>query len=228
MTLFFSDKIDHKHIFLDGDELIHCVKSLRRKSGDLISVIDGKGQLYSCRILSLDKKELKAEIVDTQQFERKSFLQIAIAPTKNPSRIETFVEKATEIGVHSIHFINYQYGERPRIKLDRLKRIAISALKQSKQYHLPHLYELSSLSACFEKNLPVIKCFGDLGPEKPTFSQYIKGESELIVFIGPEGHFHKTELDLFAENQVQAVSLGDTTLRVETAGIVTAAIYSSR
>ena len=160
MELFFSKDIDGKICRLDQDESVHCVKVLRHREGDEIHVIDGEGTLYRCRLLDASPKGAEAEIVGVEPDwgAHPYFLQMAVCPTKNADRYEWFAEKATELGVDVITPTIGDHSERKVFKTDRLRRILLSATKQSLKGAVPQVDEAVNLS-------DFIRSFSDVDPE---------------------------------------------------------------
>lgn len=143
MELFFSREIDGSICRLDADESAHCVKVLRHREGDDIHVIDGEGTLYTCCILSASPKEVEAQVtgVERDWGSHPYRLRMAVCPTKNTDRYEWFAEKATELGVDVITPVIGDHSERKVFKTDRLKRILLSASKQSLKGAVPQVDE---------------------------------------------------------------------------------------
>ena len=132
--------LDRDTITLTGDEAQHCTKVLRKRMGEDIYVTDGEGALHTCKIIEISKTECTAEILSTMlQTKRLYDLTISICPTKKQSRIEWFLEKAVEIGVSRIILTQTQRTEKSRFKEDRLHKIVVSAMKQSKNLYLPEV-----------------------------------------------------------------------------------------
>ena len=148
MELFFSRDIDGSVCRLDADESAHCVKVLRHSEGDDINVIDGEGTLYTCRILSASPKEVEAQVtgVERDWGAHPYRLRMAVCPTKNTDRYEWFAEKATEMGLDVITPVIGDHSERKVFKTDRLKRILLSASKQSLKGAVPQVDEPMPLS----------------------------------------------------------------------------------
>ena len=143
MELFFSRDIDGNVCRLDADESAHCVKVLRHREGDDIHVIDGEGTLYTCRILSASPKEVEAQVtgVERDWGSHPYRLRMAVCPTKNTDRYEWFAEKATELGLDVITPVIGDHSERKVFKTERLKRILLSASKQSLKGAVPQVDE---------------------------------------------------------------------------------------
>src|SRR5258706_979806 len=146
MTLFYQPEIPNGLFTLAQDESKHAIRVLRLKSGDSIDITDGKGMFYEAQITNPDLSKCGFEIRTTKVLPQKAFrIHIAIAPTKNTDRIEWFVEKAVELGIDRISFIVCANSERKSMKTDRLGKVAISAMKQSRQAWLPKLTSLLPL-----------------------------------------------------------------------------------
>lgn len=218
-TLFYCPEIGISPI-LPEQESQHCVRVLRMKEGDNLTVTDGTGSFYDCSLLQAHPKQCMLSIL--RQWEeprqRNYTLHIAFAPTKQMDRNEWFVEKATEIGVDCFTPIASSYSERKEIKQERLEKIAVSAMKQSQQAHLPRIDALTRfiglVSQPFNGRKFIAHCYDQ--PKKPLAQTYRKGEHALIL-IGPEGDFSEEEVAQAIANGFEPVSLGDTRLRTETA-----------
>ena len=222
MQLFFSEITDNRVNF-SSDEKKHLTKVLRKKIGDEISVIDGKGYLYMARITSLEKNSSQIEIIKKEEKEKSHdyYLHIAIAPTKNINRFEWFLEKATEIGIDEITPIICQRSERKKININRCKRILISSIKQSLKYHLPKLNEPIDFNDFAKQKLEGDKFIAHcLNKDKIKLDKSIK--NRCTVLIGPEGDFTENEINYALEKSFKATTLGNSRLRTETAGIIAA------
>ena len=220
MQLFFSEITDNRVNF-SSDEKKHLTKVLRKKIGDEISVIDGKGYLYMARITSLEKNSSQIEIIKKEEKEKSHdyYLHIAIAPTKNINRFEWFLEKATEIGIDEITPIICQRSERKKININRCKRILISSIKQSLKYHLPKLNEPIDFNDFAKQKLEGDKFIAHcLNKDKIKLDKSIK--NRCTVLIGPEGDFTENEINYALEKSFKATTLGNSRLRTETAGII--------
>jgi len=232
MELFFSDDICDGRVRLDAEESGHCVRVLRHRPGDEISVIDGRGTLYRCALEIADAKGAAARVVEAQPgFGAHPYhLTMAVCPTKNIDRYEWFVEKATEIGVDVIAPVIGERSERRVLKTDRLRRLALSATKQSLKAAIPTIAEPQSvrdfiLAAPADAIKLICYCFDDV-ERKPV--QQLLPAKEICILIGPEGDFSPEEAALARERGWVPVSLGDSRLRTETAAVVAAtAVYLS-
>lgn len=220
MQLFFSEINDNKVIFSD-DEKKHLTKVLRKQEGDIISVIDGKGYLYSTKINSLDKNSSLVEIIKKEKKKKKHnyHLHIGIAPTKNITRFEWFLEKATEIGIDEITPIICNRSERKKINIQRCNRILISSIKQSLKFYKPKLNVPSNFSDFIKEKLEGDKLIAHcLKTEKNKINK--SNLKKYTILIGPEGDFTENEISLALKNGFKATTLGKSRLRTETAGII--------
>ncbi len=212
-----------ERLLLPEDEAQHAVKVLRLQSGDAVELVDGVGGFYNAIITNPHHKRCEIEITNCQtDYEKRDFyLHIAIAPTKNIERLEWFVEKCTEIGIDEITPVLCRFSERKILKEERLEKIMVSAMKQSKKAYLPKLNPLQSFEKLVKQNFSdkkyIAHCYE--GEKNLLQNLYKKGGSALIL-IGPEGDFSLEEVESAIQNGFQPVSLGKSRLRTETAGVV--------
>ena len=220
---FFSDIIEGNIITLDKAESNHCIKVLRKLNGDKINVVDGTGKLYVGKIINDDKFQCQVEIEEIieKNKNKENYIQVAISPTKNHDRIDWFIEKAVEIGVDEISFIKCERTLRKKIKINRLTRIAITAIKQSLKAQLPKLNDIVTFNEFLNKNQNNIGyiCHLEEGNRTNLFSLGLK-EKKNFILIGPEGDFSSNEIKLARSNNIRSISLGESRLRTETAGVV--------
>lgn len=230
MEVFFSDDICDGRVRLDAEESGHCVRVLRHRPGDEISVIDGRGTLYRCALEIADAKGAEARVIEAQPgFGAHPYhLTMAVCPTKNIDRYEWFVEKSTEIGVDVIAPVIGERSERRVLKTDRLRRLTLSAAKQSLKAAIPTVAEPQSvrdfiLAAPADALKLICYCFDDV--ERKQIQQLLPAR-EICILIGPEGDFSPEEAALARERGWIPVSLGESRLRTETAAVVAAtAVY---
>lgn len=222
MHLFYSTDISENTVRLNNEESKHLAKVLRLNAGENVAVIDGKGKHYNCTVELAHQKSSMLKINETILKNEFFGVEIAAAPTKNLSRWEWFLEKATEIGIDAFHPIITFHSERRVVKRERQERILISAMKQSYKATLPALSDQTTfkkfISQEFEGNKYIAHCYEDLSRESLK-NCHKKGEKALIL-IGPEGDFSKEEVELALENGFTAVSLSPSRLRTETAALV--------
>ncbi|HEV8515949.1 MAG TPA: 16S rRNA (uracil(1498)-N(3))-methyltransferase [Cyclobacteriaceae bacterium] len=221
MNLFYQPGISEGINYLDAEESRHAVRVLRMSEGDQLTLTDGKGFFYSARITKADSKKCQFEILDKKENSKRNFhIHVAIAPTKNADRIEWFVEKATEIGIDEISFILCKNSERKVINADRVEKVAVSAMKQSKQAWLPKLNEIIPFKKIVEAKSDQ-KFIGFVDSTNPLhLKKLAQPNKKYLVLIGPEGDFSMEELELALKNGFEKVSLGTNRLRTETAGLV--------
>lgn len=219
MQLFYQPEIVNGIHHLDVDESRHAIKVLRLKIGQEIHLIDGLGTFYTANITTDNHRKCGFEITEKKaESKRTGYRHIAIAPTKNLDRTEWFVEKAVEIGVDRISFILTKNSERKVLKTERLVKKAISAMKQSIKASLPVIDEMVSLKAFLSTAECKNKFIAYVDFDNPTELKAVVAE-ESLVLIGPEGDFTTDEVELAIDKGFQKVSLGQSRLRTETAGI---------
>ncbi len=222
MQLFYEPNILIQP-YLNEDDSKHCVKVLRNKVGDIINLVDGKGNWVTAKIVNTNFANLKLDIQTIVNEYNKSnyYIHIAIAPTKNTDRIEWFLEKAVEIGVDEITFLQTLKSERKELKLNRLERITISAMKQSKKAYLPKINPLIKLNEFVKtdfSNFEKYVAFVDDENQK-YLNKLSNKSSKYLVVIGPEGDFSNEEISILKKKDFECISLGNSILRTETAGI---------
>ncbi|MEM6360389.1 MAG: 16S rRNA (uracil(1498)-N(3))-methyltransferase [Bacteroidota bacterium] len=220
MLLFYQPDMVNGATYLDREESRHCIKVLRKRQNDPIHITDGQGCLYSGIITNADPARCKFKIDNKKEEKRKDFsVHIAIAPTKNMDRLEWFVEKATEIGIDEITPLKTSNSERTAVKIERLDKKAIAAMKQSLKCRLPKINDISAfedivkLSADF-KSIAYVDASNSV-----MLSQNV-GKGVNYILIGPEGDFTETEVCLAQKLGWSKVSLGQSRLRTETAGLI--------
>ncbi|MEO6304793.1 MAG: 16S rRNA (uracil(1498)-N(3))-methyltransferase [Bacteroidia bacterium] len=207
---------------LTREESWHCAKVLRKKSGEKIQLIDGIGNFYEAILELVSEKKCIAKVISgpVLQPKRNYYLHLAIAPTKQIDRIEWMVEKAVEIGVDEISFINCHNSERTVVKTERINKIVESAVKQSLQAYLPKINELKNFKDILNLDVVDQKLIAHCSDTEKTDIKQIdfKNRSTLIL-IGPEGDFSKDEIASAITNKFKPVSFGNNRLRTETAGL---------
>lgn len=224
MAIFYVPNINSEAV-LPEEESLHAVKVLRLQAGSEIELVDGVGGYYIARITSAHHKRCGFEIVESKQnFGKRNYnLHIAIAPTKSMDRLEWFVEKATEIGVDSITCIVCKHSERKIVKSERLEKIIVSAAKQSKKAYFPVLNELVSFNDLLKtygaEHKFIAHCYED---DKRILQGEVPANSDVLILIGPEGDFSPDEVENAISSGFVPVSLGQSRLRTETAGVVAA------
>jgi 16S rRNA (uracil1498-N3)-methyltransferase len=228
--LFYTTRIENGFAHLDEEESRHLLSVLRRKIGDRLDLTDGRGFFYEAELAEVGKRYALARIVAQRAVlpAHAARLHVAIAPTKNMERFEWFLEKATEIGVGEVTPLLCQRAERDTIRLDRLEKILVSAMKQSLRAQLPKLNELTRFQDFVKKSSAVQKHLAWCSDEPlPHLATQFSPDKNTVVAIGPEGDFSPEEVRLALENGFGGVSLGAARLRTETAGLVAVAWWSS-
>lgn len=223
MQLFYAHIIEESKAFLDPEETRHCTKTLRKNVNDIISFTDGCGGMYVGKIVDFNKKSCTLEIVKTlQTTDKRNFkLHLAIAPTKNISRLEWFLEKTTEFGIDEITFLLCQRSERKNIRLDRLEKVVLSAAKQSLKSIFPKVNDLIKFKDFIPQAKATFKGIAHCNTENlPHLKNVLHQEiQEILLLIGPEGDFSEAEVELATTHGFEEIGLGTSRLRTETAGI---------
>ena len=222
MNLFYTPNINSEIYILDQDESRHCLKVLRLKIGDEIFLTDGKGNLFNCELIDDNPKKCTVRVVDIQkEYEkRKVRIHMAVAPTKNISRFEWFLEKATEIGVDEITPIASEHSERKIIKPERLKKVITAALKQSLKAYHPALNELQKFKDFIDIDFDGEKYIGFCEDNPELLKNVYPKGKDVLILIGPEGDFSNKEIEIAKQKGFIPISLGDSRLRTETAAVV--------
>lgn len=211
---------------LPADEAMHAMRVLRLKGGDELFLMDGVGNFYRAQVTIAATHHCYYEILEVLPQERqwKGRFHLAIAPTKMIDRMEWMVEKATEVGVDEISFLNCAFSERRVVKNPRIEKIIVSAMKQSHKAWKPVLNEMSTFAHFIEQPRSGVKyiahCYDEI-PRVNLFDELRKtpDEMEMTVLIGPEGDFSIDEVRQAVDHGYQSVSLGTSRLRTETAGL---------
>ncbi len=226
MHRFYIPSISGDTCKLSEEESKHCIRVLRLAQNDTVEITDGKGNRFNALIEDAHPKACVLRITEHRKEDAPSWeLLIAIAPTKNIARMEWLVEKLTEIGFTKLIPIECHTSERTVLKTERLKKIAIEAMKQSGRVYLPEIEELTSFedlinkSNLFKGAKFIPHC--NNSDRRTLSSMYKRGENALLL-IGPEGDFTKEEIQLALENGFIPLNLNEHTLRTETAALVAA------
>lgn len=208
---------------LSEEESFHCAKVLRMKAGDPIAVTNGKGKIFQGLLVDGHPKKAVVELTELKEtYDQWPFhLHIAIAPTKNIDRLEWFIEKAVEIGVNEISLFTSFHSERKQLRLDRLEKIMLAAMKQSMKSFLPKINALASFDQLLDRTFngeKFIAYIDDTVVE--LLGNALQAATECTILIGPEGDFSAKEVAQARAKGFKTVSLGAARLRTETAGIV--------
>lgn len=227
MIQFFAPDIASDSVLPEG-ESAHCVKVLRSREGDLVEVIDGRGVAYTCRLVQAHPKHAIVEILERreQPLPWSYELTVAVAPTKHLDRMEWLTEKLTEVGVNRIIPALGDRSERREIKIERLEKTAVSAMKQSLKAVMPQIEPMTSVSriitGCTSAQRFICHCDDAVAPRR-NLARELRAGSDVTVLIGPEGDFSPAEVQLALAHGFVPVTLGDIRLRTETAALFAAA-----
>ena len=213
---------------LPDEETNHALKVLRLKAGDKVFLMDGEGSFHRAEIVDAKSKRCQYRIVESlpQQKTWTNKLHLAIAPTKMMERMEWLAEKATEVGFDELSFLRCTFSERKVIRKDRIDKIVVSAMKQSRKPWRPVVNEIVSfkkfLAEDFSGKRYIAHCYDEI--ERKNFFDILSTEKfdkdeEITVLIGPEGDFSIDEVKQAVSNGYVSVSLGESRLRTETAGL---------
>lgn len=228
MDIFFCKNINNSVIQLDETESIHCIRSLRHRTGDHVAVVNGAGDYYETEIVETGKKNATLSIIrHISAYKQRPYkLHIAIAPMKQIDRFEWFLEKSTEMGIDTIIPLICKRSERTHIRLDRLQQLLVTTMKQSQQAYLPELTEPVAykhfLNHSLKEQYTGCECFFgycDEDIQNTLNSRYTKG-NDVLILIGPAGDFDETEIAMAFEKGVIPFSMGNNRLRTETAGMM--------
>jgi 16S rRNA (uracil1498-N3)-methyltransferase len=224
MQLFYNPDITEntEQFTFNREESKHIVKVLRKHIGDILHITNGKGWLFTAKIMVPNINKCTAQITSkTLQPKRNYSLHLAVAPTKMNDRYEWFLEKATEIGIDSITPVICDHSERKTIKPERFERILQSAMKQSLSCYLPKINKAIAfhdfINNDFNGDLFIAHCEET---HKTALKQQLQAKTNTTVLIGPEGDFSTKEITKALANNFIPVTLGKTRLRTETAAIV--------
>jgi 16S rRNA (uracil1498-N3)-methyltransferase len=231
LPFFYTEPIPTSDniVVLNEENSKHIVQVLRMQNGKQIKLTDGFGNIFLAEITDAHKKKCTVKILEkTKQESPKNKVCIAVSPVKNNSRLEWFLEKATEIGVSEIVLLMCERTEKQHIRLDRIKGILISAMLQSQQAWLPILEEpkkyLEYVKSVQSTNKFIAHCEEENKLSLKSFLSTLQPFNSSTVLIGPEGDFTPQEIALALENNFTAVALGVTRLRTETAAFVAATL----
>jgi len=227
MAIFYEKGIDEGIRTLSEEESKHCSQVLRHSSGDEIMLFDGVGGKHRAILKEVSKKTCSFEVIESIIEPPKAFyIHLAIAPTKNADRMEWMVEKLSEIGVDELTFLKTQHSERKNIRLDRLEKKAISALKQSGSSFKLRINEVVDLKRFVDTEKADQKFIAHVNPEHSYLGTQLKLSKRVSLLIGPEGDFSSEELEFAIDRGFDPVSLGKKTLRTETAGLIACTIVN--
>jgi 16S rRNA (uracil1498-N3)-methyltransferase len=230
LPIFYQDAIFRPgaDLPLDEDTARHIVQVLRMKEDESLELANGKGSSAACIIREAGKKKCTVRIESVQSIPLpQPVLHLGVALTKNASRNEWLLEKATEMGVRKIIPLLTTRTERERFRFDRLNNILISAMMQSQQYWLPELAAPQSLDQVLETGksaqILIAHCMPEI--ERSPLHQLLRPGMDTLILIGPEGDFSKEEVTLAMQHGARGITLGTTRLRTETAAMSACAYF---
>lgn len=193
------------------------MRVMRMGIGSQAELTDGQGTRAVITLIDTDKRGCGFEVIRSSAKPRPSLPNIAIAPTKNLDRFEWFLEKAVEIGVGKVIPVLCANSERRMIKTERCEKVMLAAMKQSQRDWLPEITELITFNEFISNTEHQIFIAHCRSGDKQPFSHPIKPES--LILIGPEGDFTEPEISAAMNKDAKPVTLGESRLRTETAGI---------
>ena len=211
---------------LPPDEAAHAIKVLRLKEGDLMMLMDGKGNFYQAEVTMSTNHHCSYHILEKQPQPRQwqGRVQLAIAPTKMNERMEWMAEKATEVGIDKLTFLNCQFSERRNLKTERIERIIVSAVKQSHKAYMPDIQEMMLFDKFIAQHPDghryIAHCYSEV-ERVNLFDELCQLDSnaDALVLVGPEGDFSIDEVKRAVAAGFISVNLGESRLRTETAGL---------
>lgn len=226
LPYFFQSQLQEKNkqFTLSEETSKHCVRVLRMQVGEQLQLTSGIGDLCTVEIIDAHKN---ASVVKQIQYNKlppkNKQIAIAISPLKNTSRFEWFLEKSTELGISTIIPIICKRTEKQHFKFERMQNILIAAMLQSQQCYVPQLLEAIAVNDFVKQAKQKTKLIAHcLEEEKKVIQNFI--DDDVLMMIGPEGDFTPDEIELAIQHQFIPVSLGETRLRTETAGVVAATL----
>lgn len=230
MQLFFCENLTlNFDVILSQEESYHAAQVLRMRNGEIIHLTDGLGHLFKGELINVDSKKSLVRITEeVPQMSVSTNLHIAIAPTKNIDRFEWFLEKATEMGIAEITPLICRYSERKEVKPERLNKVIVSAAKQSHHFLFPKLNPIVKFEEFIKITTAEDKFIAHCEPsDKNDFGKSIANKRDSLLLIGPEGDFSEQEIQLAISNSYSPVSLGESRLRTETAGVYACAVFNA-
>lgn len=224
MQLFYHPTVSEfdDFFYFDKEESKHIVKVLRKNEGDILHVTNGLGTLFTTEIVHSSPSKCEVNVISKITEQARAFgLHLAVAPTKLMDRYEWFLEKAVEIGVQTITPLICDHSERTVIKLERIEKIVLGAMKQSNQLFLPKINEVQHFKTFIKNQSATQKLIAHCEEtNKFSLKESLQPQQSALILIGPEGDFSSKEIELALQNNYKPVSLGETRLRTETAAIV--------
>lgn len=223
ISCFYIPTINNSDIiYLSEEETKHAIKVLRLRKYDNILISDGKGNLYIASIQDTKFKNVLLKIQEQKVIPPPPYhLHIAISLLHHINRFEWFIEKAVELGISQITPLLCHYTVKKRINEERLKKIAIAALKQSRSAYLPKINQLTKFNEFVIKENTCHKAIATCNTKGISLNQFISQSKDntYTILIGPEGDFNHNEVEIAIKNKYSIINLGNSTLRSETAAL---------
>lgn len=230
LPIFFIETFQQQHILTLNEETSrHIVQVLRMKPREKLQLTDGAGNLLTAEILDDHKKKCTVQIVTSEVVpKKKEEICIAISLLKNAGRFEWFLEKATEVGVTEIIPLLCDRTEKQHFRYERMRQIVVSAMMQSKQVWLPILHQPTHVRQVIDNTDDKLKLIAHCEKEAKSALSDFNHPNKVQILIGPEGDFTTEEISLAIKKSYSPVTLGNTRLRTETAGVAAAVLLSIR
>ena len=213
---------------LPDEEATHALRVLRLGVGDGLFLIDGAGAFHRARVTLTSSKQCFYEVLQTlpQSSPWRGHIHLAMAPTKMMDRVEWMAEKATEIGFDELSFLDCRFSERRVVKTERVEKIVVAAVKQSRKAWLPKVHPMTPFADFVKAERKGAKfiahCYEEI-ERTDLFGALLQLAAEEVpeatLLVGPEGDFSIDEVRLAIEQGYVPVSLGDCRLRTETAAL---------
>ena len=225
LPLFYAPNLRTELELPDG-EAQHALRVLRAKPGDAYLVTDGEGTLFETQVVGVDRHHCLLSIVSEEPWQKywRGCWSVAIAPTKNIDRLEWSIEKLVELGVDQLYLLRVKHSERKHTKAERIERIIQSAMKQSHKALLPRLIPEITLPELLEQDQSSVRliahCREGIAPERVLIHEAFRPEADTLLMVGPEGDFSTEEIQQAIQAGAQPITLGESRLRTETAGLV--------
>lgn len=231
MNQFYTppENISGTELIITDNEAKHAARVLRKREGEEIFVTDGCGNRFTARIEHIDKRNIRATIIDKVSFSADPFnTELCMGLIRKRDRLEFAAEKATELGITKLTFFHADHTEPFNVRVDRLEATVMSAMKQSLRAFLPEITICNSLDEVLSRDMSgTIILQAD-----PDGEDHISVHSEetlrLLMVVGPEGGLSEREMSLLKEQNLAKVSLGDYRLRAETAAIIMSARFGHK
>jgi 16S rRNA (uracil1498-N3)-methyltransferase len=225
MQLYYHPDLSIDTFDLTEEESVH-LKVLRLQIDEQISITDGRGTLAIVAIEQNKRKQWTVRVLKREYTNAtRHSMELVISPLKNNERIEWLLEKATEMGITAFTILPCTRSERKTVNEERLRKVMISAAKQSQHLHFPELRVVKTFSDYITEKTGVEKCIAFCGEKTIPIHDSISVGKPLRILIGPEGDFTDEEVALAIQQGYQSVSLGESRLRSETAGLYAVAAF---